>query len=183
MEEKKSIGKEIRSWILTVLVPVAAVLLINLFVCKIAVVSGSSMYPTLQDRDLLLVWMLGGEPEQGEIVVIDTAEDSVMHGDKLVKRVIAKAGQTVRIDYETNTVYVDGEALREDYLNFEEADPMLAFFGEMEWTIPEGCLFVLGDNRNYSSDSRDPQIGLIALEDIVGVEILRIPTGKWFAKG
>lgn len=74
---------------------VIVVLLFNLFVCRLAIVSGDSMYPTLHDKDILLIWMLGKEPEPGDIVVVNTAEESAMHGDKLVKRVIATGGQTV----------------------------------------------------------------------------------------
>lgn len=179
-ENKKSPVQEAVSWVLTVVIPVGIVLLLNLWVCKLAIVSGDSMYPTLHDRDVLLIWMLNAQPEQGDVVVVNTPESGVMHGDRLVKRVVATAGQTIRIDYDENAVYVDGEALNEDYLNFEEPDPMAEVYGTTDLTVPEGCVFVLGDNRNHSSDSRDPRIGVIALEDIMGVEILRIPIGSWF---
>ena len=159
---------------------VAVVLLLNLFVCKLAIVSGDSMYPTLHDKDILLIWMLGEGADPGDIVVVKTTEESSMHGDKLVKRVIATGGQTVRIDYDANLVYVDGVALEEPYLNYEEPDPMLAVSGTTEFAVPEGTVFVMGDNRNHSGDSRDASIGFVALENIMGVEILRIPTGEWF---
>ena len=164
---------------MSVVLPVGIVLLLNLFVCKMAVVSGDSMYPTLYDRDLLLVWMLGDEPETGDIVVVNSPEESYMHGEKIVKRVIATGGQTVRIDYEENKVYVDEVALEEPYLNLEEEDPMLAFWAEGYVTVPEGYLYVMGDNRNHSGDSRDPQIGFIAPEDVMGISVLRIPMGVW----
>lgn len=184
MEEKepRNWAKEVRSWLLTVLVPVLLVLIINLFVCKLAVVKGSSMYPTLHDRDLLLVWMVNYQPKNGDIVVINTEADSAMEGDKLVKRVIATGGQSVEIHYDTNTVLVDGQALTETYLNTEEADPLAAVYGDTSLIVPEGYVFVLGDNRNHSSDSRDSRIGLIPESEIMGVQIARVPIGKWLEK-
>lgn len=176
---KKKVWKEILNWILSVFLPVGAVLLLNLYVCKLAVVSGESMYPTLFDRDLLLVWMLGDEPETGDIVVVNSPEESYLRGEKIVKRVIASGGQTVRIDYEANKVYVDGIELEEPYLNQADEDPMLAFWESGEVTVPEGYLYVLGDNRNHSGDSRDPSIGFIPPEDVVGISVLRIPMGVW----
>jgi len=175
---KKKILKEAASWILTVVVPVGLVLLLNLFVCKLAVVSGDSMNPTLNDRDLLLVWMLGEGPKTGDIVVVNSPEESYMHGEKLVKRVIAAGGQTVRIDYAENRIYVDGIALEEPYLNYAEEDPMMEFWPGEELTVPDGCYYVLGDNRNHSGDSRDPQIGFISPDDLVGVSVARIPLGR-----
>lgn len=177
--DKQAIIKEIKSWIFTVILPVLAVLLLNLFVCKLAVVSGDSMYPTLHNRDVLLVWMLKDQPENGDIIVADTAEDSVMAGQKIVKRVIATEGQTIQIRYAENAVYVDGVLLEENYINLEESDPMIAYYEDIDLTVPEGYVFAMGDNRNHSMDSRDSQIGLIAKDEILGVKIARIPLGKW----
>ena len=179
-ETKKDWKAEAKSWLLTVVLPVLAVLLLNLFVCRFAVVDGDSMYPTLHDRDLLLVWMLGGGQEQGDVVVINTPEDGVFRGERLVKRVVAVAGQRIRIDYSENKVYVDGTALDEDYINFEEADPMEVCYPREEYTVPEGYVFVLGDNRNHSVDSRHPLVGPIPVEDIMGKEMIRSPFGDWF---
>ena len=182
MKEKKKTRSELRSWVTTVIVPVLIVLLLNLFVCKLAVVSGDSMYPTLHDRDFLLVWMLGYEPKNNDIVVINTDPDGVMRGEKIVKRVIACGGQEVGIDYAANTVTVDGAVLDEPYLNYAEADPMEAYYPAQTLTVPDGYVFVLGDNRNHSGDSRDPGIGLIAESDILGVRIARLPLGEWLGK-
>lgn len=183
MSKARKIFKEIFSWILSVFLPVGIVLLLNLYVCKLAVVSGDSMYPTLYDRDLLVVWMLDPKPETGDIVVVNSPEESYMHGEKLVKRVIASGGQTVRIDYTENAVYVDEIKLDEPYLNYAEEDPMIAQGTVTEVTVPEGCFFVLGDNRNHSGDSRDSQIGFVEPEDLIGIQILRIPVGLWRPKG
>lgn len=182
MEQKKK-SKELRSWITTVIIPVAIVLLINLFVCKLAVVSGSSMYPTLYERDYLLVWMLGYTPKDGDIVVINTEKDGVMHGEKLVKRIIASGGEHVSIDYAENTVTVDGKLLAEPYLNYEEDDPMLPVYEDTDLTVPEGYVFVMGDNRNHSGDSRASGIGLIPVSDVLGVKIARVPIGRWLGSG
>ena len=180
-KSKKSITKEIRSWTLTIAVPVIAVLLLNLFIIKIAYVSGISMSPTLNHKDTILVWMLGYTPKQGDIVVIDLTDNKVIN-EVVVKRVIAVAGQTVRIDYDGNTVYVDEKPLREHYINSADSDCMLSgLFGDKELTtvtVPEGNIFVLGDNRNNSMDSRAPGVGLIKTDDIIGKSVLVIPTGK-----
>ena len=182
MEKRNNIKSELKSWFFTVILPVAIVVFVNLFVCKLAIVSGDSMYPTLHERDLLIVWMLGAEPEQGDIIVAETDADSRLHGDLVVKRLIAMEGQTVRIDYDANLVYVDEVPLEEDYLNREEADAMQDFFGEDTVVVPTGCMYVLGDNRNHSGDSRDPDIGMVPLEHLMGVSIARIPVGEWVPK-
>ncbi|MEA4965089.1 MAG: signal peptidase I [Oscillospiraceae bacterium] len=182
MEEKESKGREVRSWLLTVIVPVLLVLVVNLYICKLAVVKGDSMYPTLYNRDLLLVWMVDYTPKAGDIIIINTEKNSIMQGDKLVKRVIATGGQTVQINYDTNTVLVDGCALTENYLNFEETDPLEAVYTDTSLTVPEGYVFVMGDNRNHSADSRDSRIGLIPISEILGVKIARIPIGSWFGE-
>ena len=84
----------------------------------------------------------------------------------IVKRVIAVEGQTVRIEYETNTVYVDGQPLEEDYI----LEPMEQQYWQQldEMTVPEGCIFVMGDNRNVSNDSRNPQLGAVDTRYVLG---------------
>ena len=150
-------------------------LLINTFVMKLAIVDGRSMYPTLNDRDLLLVLQLGYEPEQGDVVVIRTT-DSRFSRKHIVKRVIAVAGQTVDIDYDANTVCVDGTVLSEPYLNYEEPDAMVSLDGVngAGYTVPEGCVFVMGDNRNHSADSRSTKYGMIEESRIVGRVVLPV---------
>lgn len=145
------------------------IFLVNLFVVRLAVVSGRSMMPTLEDRELLVVWQLGYEPEAGDIVVIDTSTE-FFHREYIVKRVIALEGQTVTIDYDLNTVCVDGTVLEEPYIQYNEIDPMLSPDWQplVQYTVPEGCVFVLGDNRNHSSDSRNSRYGMIPAEDLLG---------------
>ena len=183
MKNNKKKQSELRSWFTTVILPVAIVLLINLFVCKLAVVNGSSMYPTMEHGDLLVVRLIAYEPQRGDVVVIDAPEGSRMAGEKIVKRIIALGGDTVEVDYDGNCVLVNGEALDEPYLNYAEADPMEEYFSGDAFTVPAGFVYVLGDNRNHSGDSRDPTIGLIPEENVLGIEMARLPTGSWFGKG
>ena len=141
------------------------ILLIFLLFFRINIVSGDSMYPTLYDGDYLL--LLGNlfyqEPKQGDIVVI--SKKTFDNGKPIVKRVIAKEGQTVDIDFENGIVYVDGQALEENYIN----SPTTNREGmEFPLTVDEGCIFVLGDNRGVSRDSRSPQIGLIDKREVLG---------------
>lgn len=174
--------KELVSWVVNLVVPVLIVLLLNAFVCKVIRVSGSSMVPTLRDRDMLLVQMLGYEPEPGDVVVCKTDPSSTLGEEYIVKRCIAVGGQTVTIDYERNTVAVDGTVLQEDYINLDEADPMqLKHFESGSLRVPEGCIFVMGDNRNHSTDSREPAaVGMVPRERLIGGLLFRLPLGEWF---
>lgn len=143
-------------------------LLVNTFVVRLAVVDGSSMYPTLKDGELMVVWQFCYEPTAGDIVVIDTSE-SLLNQSHIVKRVIATEGQTVSIDYNSNLVCVEDVALEEPYINPEE-DPMKPTDEQSckIYTVPEGCVFVMGDNRNHSADSRSSYYGMISEDHIMG---------------
>ena len=149
------------------------ILLVFLIFFRIIVVSGSSMYSTLWDGDyvLLLNNLFYREPEAGDIVVI--SKDSFDNGNPIVKRVIATEGQTVDIDFMNGIVYVDDIALNEDYIN----SPTTMEEGmKFPLVIEENCIFVLGDNRGVSRDSRDPAIGLIDKREVLGKAVyLMIP--------
>ena len=121
------------------------------------------MYPTLQDGDrLTLLSNFVYRPEVGDIVVLKAPG---FEQGPLVKRVIAMDGQTVDIDFETGDVWVDGVLLDEPYIN----DPTTRYEGvNFPLTVPEGYVFVLGDNRLHSSDSRDPSIGCIDKRYVLG---------------
>lgn len=155
------------------LVSVLAVLiLVFTFVFRLIVVSGPSMENTLKNGDSMLVWSLGYTPRQGDVVVL--TQESYQK-DSIVKRVIAVEGQTVDIDYETNTVYVDGVALEEDYIKDDVEDLMwIPSYGEFNnhMTVPEGCIYVMGDNRNESADSRYPEIGVIDVRCVIGRAVM-----------
>ena len=132
------------------------------------------MYDTLADGDRLLLVsnLVYTQPKQGDIIV--ASKDSFRDGECIIKRVIATEGQVVDIDFMTGTVYVDGEALEEDYL-YSGTYNMEGM--KFPLTVDEGCIFVMGDNRMVSKDSRDPQIGLIDEREILGKVILRIWPG------
>jgi signal peptidase I len=189
-EKRSAVVKEILSWIYTVVIPIAVILLLNAFVVKLVIVHGSSMYPTLHDLDLMIVRTIAYTPTDGDIVVITSDEDSALGGENIVKRVIATGGQTVSIDYDTNTVTVDGVALDETYINHggtggypdeDEYDAMSELFSPITITVPEGYIFVMGDNRNHSMDSRDPNVGLISVDHVLGKTILTVPSGNFLS--
>lgn len=163
-----SLGYELYLNVRTLVFVLAALILVFTFVVRIIVVSGSSMENTLQNGDSMLVWCLGYEPKQGDVVVLTQRS---YQNDSLVKRVIATEGQRVDINYETGTVYVDGTALEEDYIKETMRVPS---YGEglNHVTVPEGCIFVMGDNRNDSADSRYPSIGIIDNRSVIGRAVM-----------
>lgn len=134
------------------------------FVARIIVVSGPSMKNTLFGGDVMIVWSLGYSPKQGDVVVLTQRS---YQEDSIVKRVIATGGQTVDIDYRSGTVCVDGAALEEGYIRERMLVPSYGE-GVNHVTVPEGCLFVMGDNRNESADSRYPAIGIVDERCVIG---------------
>lgn len=146
----------------------ALLILIFTFVVRVIVVSGPSMENTLFNGDAMLVWTLGYEPEQGDVVVLTQRR---YQEDSIVKRVIATGGQHVSIDYGSSTVYVDGKPLKEDYIKEWMLVPSYGM-GNHDLIVPDGHLFVMGDNRNESADSRYPTIGLIDERCVIGKALL-----------
>jgi signal peptidase I len=170
--------REMLSWVLTIAIPVVIVLLLNAFVGKLVIVNGTSMYPTLYDRDLLIVQTIAYTPKAGDIVICKTDPNGDLDGENLVKRCIAVAGQTVSIDYDTNTVTVDGEVLDEPYLNTSYGDVLIdGYYENATYVVPNGCIFVMGDNRNNSTDSRSPLLGAVPVGNVIGRQVLDIPIG------
>ncbi len=166
-------SRELYDWSDALVTSLIFVVLLFTFVIRIIGVEGSSMFPTLENNDKVLLTNMFFEPTRGDVVVFtkkglhfgkDPDEDS-----PLVKRVIATEGQTVNIV--DGNVTVDGETLVEPYINdiIREAARI-----DLPVTVPEGCVFVLGDNRNFSSDSREPMIGMIDKRFILGHVMLRI---------
>jgi len=165
--------RELYDWIEIFVITISAVLLIFTFVIRIAYVDGPSMKYTLQNKDSLIVSNLFYTPKQGDIVVFQ-APDSAIEGG-IVKRVIATEGQTVDINFETWEVSVDGVVLDEPYVNRLPGVYMLNYLNtEFPLTVPEGHIFVLGDNRNHSNDSRNANVGCVDTRYVFGKVLFRI---------
>ena len=152
----------------------AALLVCSLFF-RVVVVSGDSMYNTLVDGDYLLIVsnVLYSDPQPGDVIV--ASKESFREGEYIVKRVIATQGQEVDIDFSTGTVYVDGEAMDEPYVYSPTTNSEGVSF---PLTVEDGCLFVMGDNRAVSMDSRDPAIGMIDCREVVGKAIFLLFPGN-----
>ena len=158
-------------WVQSLTVALLVCVLVFTFVIREVSVSGTSMLDTLYDGDRLLISDLFYKPRRGDVVVLRKESFS---NEPLVKRVIALAGETVDIDFEEGVVYVNGEALDEPYI-LEPTHRRIDF--EEEVTVPEGCVCVMGDNRNGSTDSRDLRIGCVDERLIMGHALLLIVPG------
>jgi len=152
-----------------------AALMIASILFRVVVVSGDSMYNTLVDGDYLLIVsnVLYSDPKPGDVIV--ASKESFRGGESIVKRIIATEGQEVDIDFSTGTVYVDGEAIDEPYIYTATTNSEGMRF---PLVVDEGCLFVMGDNRAMSMDSRDPAIGLIDCREVVGKAVFLIFPGN-----
>ena len=163
-EQKKPAGRDLYEWAQALVASVLGVVLLFTFVIRLIGVDGHSMVPTLQDGDRLMVLtsLLDDQYEYGDIVVL--RKDTFLE-EPIVKRVIATEGQTVDIDFASGDVYVDGELLEEDYIN----EPTYVEEGtQFPLTVPEGSIFVMGDNRNHSSDSRSSDLGTVDTRYVIG---------------
>lgn len=171
-------ARDIYDWVEIFVVTMTAIMLIFTFIGRIAYVDGPSMNETLHDRDTLVVSKLFYTPKQNDIVVFQSPDSGIAGG--IVKRVIATAGQTVDIDFDNWVVTVDGVALDEPYVNFEEGYAMRNYDVEFPITVPEGQIFVMGDNRNHSNDSRGSQIGCVDTRFVFGHVLFRLtPINKF----
>lgn len=173
-EKTKKREGDLFDWLQCIVTALVACVLIFVFIGRTIGVVGSSMVPTLEQGDRLIISKLFYTPQQGDIVVLQ--KDSFADYP-LIKRVIATEGQTVDIDFDSGVVYVDGVALDEPYT----AEPTVVRedFDEPV-TVPEGCIFVMGDNRNRSTDSRTDSIGCVDTRLIMGKALLRLtPLSKF----
>ena len=168
-------AEETYDWVETFVTALVSVVLIFTFVIRIVAVDGESMMKTLEHRQALLISDIV-EAKPGDIVVFQALEQG--YDGPLIKRVIATEGQVVDIDFDTWTVTVDGQALDEPYVNFIQGVPMRQGIVQYPYTVPEGEVFVMGDNRNNSSDSR--RFGSIDKRTIMGKVLVRItPINKF----
>ena len=161
-ERPESARSEIYDWIQCIVAALVICVLLFSFGLRLVDVVGSSMYPTLENGDKVIVSNIFYEPKQGDIIVF---RKDAYREEPLVKRVIAVGGQTVDIDFDLGIVYVDGVPLDEPYIA-EPTTESLDFSGPV--TVEEGTVFVMGDNRNHSTDSRYSQIGCVDVRCIMG---------------
>ena len=170
-EEERRPGAGLFEWLQMLLgCVVAAVVLFNC-VARLTRVDGQSMDNTLRDGEIMLIWSLGYTPKQGDIVVLN--KTTVLLSDwaepqAIVKRVVATGGQTVDVDYDAGLVYVDGQPLDEPYIKEEMYRPPHVTMQQTHWEVPEHSIFVMGDNRNNSTDSRDDRLGPIDTGYVLG---------------
>lgn len=174
MTNKKKIletAYDIASVLLTALLAVG---IIFTFFFKISVVSGESMENTLHNADNVIITSLTPKVEYGDVVVVSQPNG---YGQVLIKRVIAVGGQTVEFDSQTGKTIVDGKELNENYI---KEDMRFLYSMSKKYTVPEGKMFVMGDNRNHSADSRDINVGMIDERYVVGKVIYRFGDTKLF---
>lgn len=158
-------------WVDSIVIALAALTLVFAFVFRIAGVVGPSMFPTLHDGDWITISSFGEAPERGDIII--SAQPN--YPKPIVKRVIGVSGDKINIDFVNNTVAVNGKIIDEPYIN---APTQLSYDVEFPVTVPEGCVFVMGDNRNESLDSRSTDIGFIDERYILGKAWFRlVPLG------
>lgn len=173
-EEKLDWKKSLVLYLHDLIYYMVAILLVFVLLFRVIVVSGDSMYSTLWDGDYLLLLsnLFYHEPKQGDIVVI--SKKTFEEGTPIVKRVIATEGQTVDIDFNNGVVYVDDVPLTEPYVNSPTQDASGTSF---PLTVEDNCIFVLGDNRGVSKDSRSWEIGQIDKREVLGKALYRFLPG------
>ena len=161
---------ELYDWLQCIVSAVLCGILIFVFIGRVIGVDGTSMFDTLHHNDKVFMTNVFYKPKNGDIVIFH----SDAYGDTpLVKRVIAVAGQEIDINFEKSEVSVDGVVLHEDYI-YEPTRESLGFSGPV--TVPEGYIFVMGDNRNASNDSRGKAVGFVDTRNILGkVHFITIP--------
>ena len=178
-EKKPTLAEEVFEWLDVLATAIIAVVIIFSLIFRVATVKGESMENTLFTSDKVIISNLGYTPERGDIVVVsrnanNSVEDAATSKEPIIKRVIAVGGQTVDIDFERGVVSVDGVELDEPYAKM----PTTTKNGvQFPLYVPEGYIFVLGDNRGNSMDSRDIRIGdggLIDTRYVLGHAVFRI---------
>ena len=164
---------EVYDWIQCIIFALVFCVLLFVFGARMVNVVGHSMVPTLEQNDKVIISNLFYHPKQGDIVVL---RKQTLMDEPIVKRIIATEGQTVDIDFTLGRVFVDGELLQEDYVNdltyldepYVNAPVHDRENFEGKITVPKGSVFVMGDNRNASTDSRDARLGCVDTRYIMG---------------
>ena len=167
-KRRKRMGAEVYEWLQCIVAALLFCVIAFSFFVRIIGILGPSMQPNFYEGDRVLLSNMFFEPKYGDIVVL---RKESFQDEPIIKRVIATEGQVVDIDFTEGIVYVDGTALREPYVN-EPTYMQLDFVGPV--TVPEGSVFVMGDNRNHSSDSRHARIGFVDERYIIGKVLLRV---------
>ena len=158
-------------WVGTFVIALVVFTLIFTFAVRQVMVDGESMEPTLQHGNRLIISDIAYTPKTGDIVVVQA--NDIRPDKPIIKRVIATEGQTIDIDFDTWTVTVDGEVLDEDYIKYIDGRSMYNAGGcKYPYTVSDDCVFVMGDNRNNSNDSR--YCGEINEKYIIGKAYIRL---------
>ena len=163
---------EVYDWIQCIIFALVFCVLLFVFGARMVNVVGHSMVPTLEQNDKVIISNLFYHPKQGDIVVL---RKQTLMQEPIVKRIIATEGQTVDIDFNLGQVYVDGELLDEDYINdytYREEGTVFPL------TVPEGEVFLMGDNRNHSNDSRDSSLGTVDTRLLIGKAVFLVFPGR-----
>ena len=180
----KSLINDLLDIVETVIVSVFVVVLVFAFILRPVTVDGSSMNPALYNEDRVLMVELFYHPQRGDVVIVDGAKAHLFSdaeqtrvvekngiGITLIKRVIAVAGDQLDLDFTSGTVTLNGVVQQEDYINMLTTRNDGAFTYPL--TVPEGYVFVMGDNRNASTDSRSTLLGLVPEEAVIGHAVYR----------
>lgn len=165
-------------WVETIVTAFAIVTVVFTFIARVVTVDGGSMEPNYYDGDRVLVTSLAGEAQRGDVVIIVHTLD-----ETLIKRVVATEGQVVDFDDDLGELIVDGQVVSGDVYGTRNG---ITFASEnagdaMEFpqTVPEGCVFVLGDHRDNSTDSRKLSVGMVDRRNILGRVVFNLyPVSK-----
>lgn len=185
-KKSRRFAAEIIDWFETVITSISAIIIIFAVFTRLSTVDGSSMLPTLHDTERLLITDFMYTPQRNDIVVLWTDnlynELTDKWGKAIVKRIVGLPGDTIELDTSTGSVYRNGEKLAHEMTDgiLYEDGHAINDYTAVSWdmdgavTVPEGYVFVMGDNRNDSVDSRDKRVGLVDMNNIIGKAYLRV---------
>lgn len=173
VKKKKTVPEIVLEWAEELVIAVVIIALAFTFLFRVITVTGTSMVPNYNDGDRVLVTGLSFGLQQGDVVVITNVLE-----EPIIKRVIATEGQTVDFDYDMKSVVVDGKPVDETKFGLQNGITDLPFTSfellEFPQTVPEGCIFVLGDNRAVSEDSRYQIVGMIDRRNVLGKALFHL---------